>query len=186
MPNTSEYNYARPIVGSLARDFITEPGYRESTRPAPRESVDVAPEVSETQQSAERAKARAVAVSKQSIAPGSIVGFLLVAVLLVFLLFTHIKVAQISEETANLKTQASELQLERTRLQIEYESVFNFKELESYAMSELGMQKPRENQMFYVNSFASDKAVVMGGETNSIGLLDRLSDTFSSFVEYLR
>ena len=82
-----------------------------------------------------------------------------------------------------LETRLQELKTEQTKLRIRYESAFNLAEIEEYASSELGMQKPNANQIAYIDTSAPDKAVVIedGSET---GFVDRVSDFLSGLGAY--
>ena len=46
------------------------------------------------------------------------------------------------------------------------------------------MQKPRSDQLYYVNSTAQDKAVILAEDAEHVGLADRFGDFISSLVEY--
>ena len=82
----------------------------------------------------------------------------------------------------------AELQEQQTRLRIDYESAFNLTEIEDYAIHELGMQKPRSDQLYYISSSdAADTAVVLDqSAAEPLSLADRLGDFFSSILEYFR
>ena len=76
---------------------------------------------------------------------------------------------------------------QQTRLRIDYESAFNLTEIEDYAIHELGMQKPRSDQLYYISSDATDTAVVLDqNAAEPLSLADRLGDFFSSILEYFR
>lgn len=87
-----------------------------------------------------------------------------------------------------LEDQYTQLQEDQTRLRIDYESAFNLTEIEDYAIHELGMQKPRSDQLYYISSSdAADTAVVLDqNAAEPLSLADRLGDFFSSIVEYFR
>ena len=108
-----------------------------------------------------------VPTPKQAIAPLAVLGFAIAAVLIVVSLVA--------------------LQEQQTRLRIDYESAFNLTEIEDYAIHELGMQKPRSDQLYYISSDATDTAVVLDqNAAEPLSLADRLGDFFSSILEYFR
>ena len=115
-----------------------------------------------------------VPTPKQAIAPLAVLGFAIDA--------------QASAEVSTLEDQYAELQEQQTRLRIDYESAFNLTEIEDYAIHELGMQKPRSDQLYYIsNSDAADTAVVLDqSAAEPLSLADRLGDFFSSILEYFR
>ena len=77
---------------------------------------------------------------------------------------------------------------QQTRLRIDYESAFNLTEIEDYAIHELGMQKPRSDQLYYISSSdAADTAVVLDQTAaEPLSLADRFGDFLTSIVEYFR
>ena len=55
------------------------------------------------------------------------------------------------------------------------------------AIHELGMQKPRSDQLYYISGDATDTAVVLDqNAAEPLSLADRLGDFFSSILEYFR
>lgn len=133
----------------------------------------------------EKAAASAAALNRQAIAPFALIGFACAAMLLVFSLMARIQLTSISDETVALQSELTELETEQQKLLIEYESAFNLAEIEEYAMNELGMQKPRDDQIYYIDGTAPDKAVAAeNGE--GTGFLDRIGAFFASLGEYFR
>ena len=121
-----------------------------------------------------------VPTPKQAIAP-------LAAVLIVVSLVARVQLSQASAEVSALEDQHTQLQEQQTRLRIDYESAFNLTEIEDYAIHELGMQKPRSDQLYYISSDATDTAVVLDqNAAEPLSLADRLGDFFTSMVEYFR
>lgn len=177
--NTYDREFENRVYGSLAYDLTTtsaEEFYQE--------------EIYEQQEAApapvveERTRTNAMPVVKQSLAPTAVVGFICAAVLIVFVLMAQIQLSQISNETANLQSSLSELTTERDKLLVAYESAFNLTEIEEYATGVLGMQKPRSDQVFYVDGSAPDRAVVLQSAEGEYGLLDRFSDMIASLGEF--
>ena len=117
-----------------------------------------------------------VPTPKQAIAP-----------LIVVSLVARVQLSQASAEVSALEDQYTQLQEQQTRLRIDYESAFNLTEIEDYAIHELGMQKPRSDQLYYISSDATDTAVVLDqNAAEPLSLADRLGDFFSSILEYFR
>ena len=129
-----------------------------------------------------------VPTPKQAIAPLAVLGFAIAAVLIVISLVARVQLSQTSAEVSALEDQYAQLQEDQTRLRIDYESAFNLTEIEDYAIHELGMQKPRSDQLYYISSSdAKDTAVVLDqNAAEPLSLADRLGDFFSSIVEYFR
>lgn len=180
--NTKQIRYGEGAVyGSLAYDFNNPELY-------PDMSYEPAPEIAapSLEQTSESAAQTAAARSVQSVAPTAILGFICAAVMLILYLVVNIQLTTVSDEAVHLNNQLEELELEQTRLRIAYESVFNLAEIEEYAIGELGMQKPRSDQIYYVDSSAPDKAVVLNAEDDSDTVGWRLSDTLDIIGEYFR
>ncbi len=129
-----------------------------------------------------------VPTPKQAIAPLAVLGFAIAAVLIIISLVARVQLSQTSAEVSTLEDQYTELQEQQTRLRIDYESAFNLTEIEDYAIHELGMQKPRSDQLYYISSSdATDTAVVLDqSAAEPLSLADRLGDFFSSILEYFR
>ena len=129
-----------------------------------------------------------VPTPKQAIAPLAVLGFAIAAVLIVISLVARVQLSQASADVSALEDQYTQLQEDQTRLRIDYESAFNLTEIEDYAIHELGMQKPRSDQLYYISSSdATDTAVVLDqNAAEPLSLADRLGDFFSSIVEYFR
>ena len=129
-----------------------------------------------------------VPTPKQAIAPLAVLGFAIAAVLIIVSLVARVQLSQATAEVSALEDQYAELQEQQTRLRIDFESAFNLTEIEDYAIHELGMQKPRSDQLYYISSSdATDTAVVLDqSAAEPLSLADRLGDFFSSILEYFR
>lgn len=168
------------VYGSLAYDFSNPDIYPELDYSRP---LDIpAPP-----QTRERVVTSAVPRTKQRIAPTAILGFACAAVMLVFALMAQIQLTAVSNETAQLAAKLTELETEQARLLINYESAFNLTEIEEYAIGTLGMQKPRNDQVFYIEGGAPDKAVILEAvQTEETGVFSRIGDLISEIGEYFR
>ena len=168
------------VYGSLAYDFNNPELYREeytTAQPKARPQTQTQTRV--------RTRARTAVHTRQSIAPLSLVGMLAAAFLLVIAILAQAQMVGISSKSVTLRSELSQLEEEQAKLRIAYESAFNMAEIEDYAIHSLGMQKPRADQIFYIDTSSPDKAVVIAnGE--SAGFVDRVSDYLSGIVEYFR
>ena len=170
------------VYGSLAYDFDNPELYREEyaeTEPAARPRTRTETKTHTRVQTRARTAARA----KQSIAPLSIVGMLAAAFLVVVAILAQAQMVGLSSESVKLQQQLDALEEQQSKLRIAYESAFNMAEIEDYAIHTLGMQRPRADQIFYIDTSSPDKAVVIaGGESD--GFVDRVSDYLSGMLEY--
>ncbi|MDR1132214.1 MAG: cell division protein FtsL [Oscillospiraceae bacterium] len=173
---------ADTVYGSLAYDYGREGTYSGRTdRPVDRQVViPAAPRLRE------QTVAETYAKTGQSVAPLAVIGYICAAVLLVFTLMAKIQLTEVTDTAAKLEQQLGELKVAQNRLLIEYEKAFNLTEIEKYATRELGMQRPREEQLFYLSGAVPDKAVVLGGEDDGESFGDRLFGALSSIAEYFR
>lgn len=179
-----EKRYAKGAVyGSMAYDLSSTAVYPDEYAypPARRRIVIPAPPDIKEQ------IALSTAVrSKQSIAPLALIGFACAAVLVVFCLMAKVQLTSVTDEAVGLEQQLTELEVAQNRLLIDYERAFNLTEIEEYATSELGMQRPRDEQIYYMDSTVPDKAVIIDGSGEEDGLGDRIFDSLSSIAEYFR
>ena len=90
------------------------------------------------------------------------------ACLLIKTLFVRIELTQQNDINVELEAQLNELEEEKRRLQIEYESQIDLAELEEKAENELGMQKPNGSQTIEIDTDTQDKALIFA-ETKDNG-----------------
>lgn len=166
------------VQGSMAYDLTNPALYPDYTYGRPLD-IPAAPEISEEVVGTKQA------VSAQAVSPVAVIGCLVVAALLIISLLTRVQLTQVSESCVELEDSIAELQDDRSKLLIAYESAFNLTEIEDYAINTLGMQKPRSDQIYYVSGSAQDKAVVLGAASEPEGVADRVGDFLSAAAEYL-
>lgn len=168
------------VFGSLAYDFNNPELYREeytTAQPKARPHTQTRTRV--------HTRARAAAHTRQSIAPASLLGMLVAAFLVVVAILAQAQMVGISSQSVALQTELTQLEEQQAKLRIAYESAFNMAEIEDYAIHALGMQKPRADQIYYIDTSSPDKAVVIAGGENA-GFVDRVSDYLSGLIEYFR
>ena len=169
-----------PIVNdSLAYDLSRQSQTAERYSTAPQHRPGQRPE--RRTQAAPRPAHRVMVV-----APAAIV---LSAVALVFWIFSlqvKTQISQAQTEIYHLESELRAVEQVQDELEIQYESAFNFTQLEDYAVSTLGMQRPRDEQMHALSHTAEDHAVAVAHNARSNGLVDRLGDVLSEFVSYFR
>ncbi len=175
------YDYgAGAVDGSLAYDFN-----HPALNPEYDDPFGIGAQPEQAEWTAVRTRSVARQRTKQSIAPVTVLGFAIAAVLLVTSILARVQLVELSATAAALETQLSELTTEQTRLQIEYESAYNLTEIEEYATSVLGMQKPTADQIYYIDTSAADKAVVIG-EPEGDGLIERIENFIAGIGAYFR
>ena len=179
--NNAKYG-ANTVYGSLAYDYGKAETYRERMeRPVERQVIIPAPP-----RIREQVKTSAQVKTKQSVAPLAIIGYVCAAILVVFSLMAKVQLTEVTDSSAQLEQQLGELDVAQNRLLINYEKAFNLTEIEEYATTQLGMQRPRDEQVFYLENTVSDKAVILSGEDDKVSFGDRVFDSLSSLAEYFR
>ncbi len=133
----------------------------------------------------EHSAGRRAVRSGARIAPGMILGFCLSALLLVLVLLAQIRMTAISDHAAGLENEILSLRQEQNKLLAEYEASFPLAEVERFALEELGMQKPRPEQIIYLNGLgAEDRAVVIEAREESafsLGLASAVDSLWAYF-----
>lgn len=166
--------------GSLAYDYgktVRTQGRIE--RPVDRQIIiPAAPRIRE------EAAVSAEVKTRQSVAPMAVVGYICAAVLVVFSLMAKVQLTEITDHAASLEQQLEDLKVSQNRLLIEYEKAFNMTEIEEYATSKLGMQRPRDEQIFYLDSTVPDKAVIFDNKKKDDGFSSRIKNALSFISEY--
>ena len=178
----ADKKYGRGAVyGSLAYDFNHPELCEEEYSAAPERVAKPKPQTQT--RTRVRTRARTVVHTRQSIAPATIAGMLVAAFLCVITILAQAQLISVSAESVSLQNELAELETEQAKLKIRYESAFNMSEIETYATRSLGMQKPRADQIFYIDTSAPDKAVVIADRTET-GFVDRVSNFLSGIAAY--
>ena len=170
------------VFGSLAYDFNNPELYRDEYTAAPPKTR---PRTQTQTKAHVHTRARAAVHTKQSLAPASLAGMLVAAFLVVVAILAQAQIVGISSRSVALETELAQLEEQQAKLRIAYESAFNMAEIEEYAVNTLGMQKPRADQIFYIDTSSPDKAVVIA-DGQSDGFVDRVSDYLSGVFAYFK
>lgn len=167
------------VYGSLAYDFNNPALYPDEYSTAPKHEARPRTETKV------HTRARTAVRTRQSIAPLSIVGVLIAAFLFVIAITAQAQLVSLSSDSVALQQELDQLEERRAKLLIQYESAFNMSDIENYAIRSLGMQKPKADQIYYIDTSAPDKAVVIASAENT-GFVDRVSDFLAGFGAYFR
>ncbi|NLA86397.1 MAG: hypothetical protein GX847_03770 [Clostridiales bacterium] len=116
----------------------------------------------------------------------AVTGFIVVAVMMVFVLLAHVRYNDIAGETVRLQTRLDELTEQERKLKIEYEKAFDVNAVEQYATNVLGMSKPDESQIGTVQTTAADKAVVVTPEKEEAPISESMVAFLASLVSYFK
>lgn len=167
--NDDLYFGSRPIFGSAAPQLdIPEPEVVER----PRERVSI--------------RTKTKTATQQGISLFAVAGWVSMIVLAVALLMSYIELNTIANESYELKEELEVLQIEETKLQIEYESTFRLDDIEEYATNMLGMVRADNDQIKYLSNRAEDQAVMMAGSNVETGISASLKSLFTTIAEYFK
>lgn len=118
-----------------------------------------------------RAQARASVRVVQRPSNATIAGFISVALLLVALLFCHVRMNTISRSIVSMKAEIKQLEVEQVSLLTQYEQTFDLSVVKDAALA-AGMSQPSESQVYYIILPGEDYAEAHDPES---GILDKLS-----------
>lgn len=116
----------------------------------------------------------------------AVTGFVVVAVMMVFVLLAHVKYNEVTNETVQLQSKLAALTEQERKLQIAYEDAFDVNNVEQYATNVLGMSKPDESQVRTVMSTAFDKAIVVNPENDDTNVSESMVTFLASLVAYFK
>ena len=119
-----------------------------------------------------------------SVAPTAVVLFLAALAIWTFSLQVRTQITQAQQEVYRLESELRAVEQVQDELEIEYESAFNFTKLEDYAVTTLGMQRPRDEQVYFLSQETEDHAVAVAHNANANTLMDRFSDFVSDLLSY--
>ena len=168
-PGSRYYGTAAP-----ARAPYIRPVARPVEIPAPQERIRTGARTKE-----------ASAQSAPSVSLFAIFGALLAGVLMVFVMLAQISYNEIAGEAVRLNTQLAALSEQERRLEIQFESVIDMKEIERYARDTLGMSKPDADQVAIVRSMPIDNAEIIANNDED-GLMSDFGSFISSLFKYFR
>lgn len=147
-----------PVFGNLAYDL-------DALEP---EAEEYAPEPAPVRELPQAARRRSPAASA-----GLVLGAVFAGALLVAALLGRVRLTALNDQAVRLTERVQELEEEQALLRIQYEERFNLEEIEWVATEELGMQRPRSDQICYVSGQQPDQATVLAEPEE--GLLERIA-----------
>ena len=134
----------------------------------------------------DRAVSREKARSKQGVSLFSAIGFVIVAVLMVFVILGNIQLTEISYSMKETRARIAALEQERDQLGVKYETTFNLNELRAYAIENLGMTEASAVQTISIANVSEDKAVILDGGAAYESVIAKATAFLTSLLEYFR
>ena len=164
--------------GAAAYDVYA---WNQSTAPQRRPEPQHLPEERPLPQKRQRVKART------ALAPFTVVGMLAVACLLVLVVFGYVQLFEATSRVSKLESQLQSLQEEQLLLQSKYEGKIDLAGIEEQAET-LGLKKPSQEQIVYVNLAGTDQAEIYHQQHTSVfgEILDAMQQSILGLIEYLQ
>ncbi len=185
---TVKYASRSAVSGSNAydlsriREYAHEPMRKPGAAPVRQPAEKIEPRtVKKPVRNAARQTHRANGISLFAVT-----GFIVVAVMMVFVLLANVRYNEIAGETVRLQERFDELTEQERKLKIAYEEAFDVNAVEQYATSVLGMTKPDESQMGTVQTTAPDKAVIVTPEKEDAPISESMVAFLASLVSYFK
>lgn len=167
---------AYTTYGNVAVDPAYAPQRRERTDPLVRPRERVA--------ARERVRVRPAGY----VAPTAVLGFAMVAVMAVALIFSYAQLTQESNEIVRLRREAETLSQEGAKLTAEYELAFDLKSVEEQILASGSMVQPQPGQIVTLNIVEPDSVRFYGAEDDGVSqqLWNGIADTTHNVVEFFR
>ena len=174
--------YGAATYGSVAYDLgRVQTEFEIPAQPAPRKK-EKARTVAQPRQ-----KARQKAQEKTGISVFSVVGFALIAVMMVFVVLANVRLTEISYSVSETRNRITKLENEREQLEAQYETAFNLTELRAYAVENLGMTETVSSETIVLGGVRQDKAEILDNSlTEEKGIVSTASTFLTSLLEYFK
>ncbi len=164
--------------GSVAYDpaYYPETGRREDALPRIRTRERVA--------AREHARVRPAGY----VAPAAVIGFALVAVMVVLILSCYAQLAQVSDQIVHLRREGETLAEENAKLRTQYELCFDLKTVEEQVAASGMMVQPQPGQIVTLNIAEADSAKFYTDQPGdqSGDLWSDMGETVGNLVEFFR
>ena len=198
---TATYASRSAVYGSNAYDLSRvrsavpapaeyAPARRPEIRPAYAPAPKTAPRAVPERRTARPPQAAPRTYRKRQKAYGisiySALGFIVVAVMMIFVLLAHVRYAEVTNETVKLQDQLVKLEAQERKLQIAYEKAFDVNQVEQYATRQLGMARPTESQIGAISVTAQDSVVVADSAKETAAAGESMGTFLASLVAYFQ
>ena len=188
--NAYDLSRVRSAAAPAPSEYEYAPARRPEIRPATPSSPKTAPRAFPERTPSRTPKAAPGAYRKKQKAYGislyAVVGFVIVAVMMIFVLLAHVRYAEVTNETVKLRTQMTQLNDQERKLQIAYANAFDATQVEQYATRQLGMTQPSESQLGTISVTAQDSAVVADTQQVTTPANESMGTFLASLVAYFK
>jgi cell division protein FtsL len=185
---TVRYASRSSVSGSNAYDFSRIRDYAAEPERIPDKKPDMRPPVKAEPRAVKKSAAKTAQRAQKSygVSLFAITGFVVVAVMMVFVLLAHVRFNEVTSEAVRLQARLDELNDQERKLKIDYENAFDVYAVEQYATNVLGMSKPSESQMGAMQLAVYDKAVVVSSENKESDVSESMVTFLASLVSYFK
>ena len=124
--------------------------------------------------------------ARTAVAPFTILGVATCACMMILVIFGYVQLFEASSRVSRLENQLKSLQAEQLLLQSRYEGKIDLPAIEARA-EELGLRKPAQEQIVYVNLTGTDQAEIYRTEKTSIvgEIIGAIEQSISELIAYL-
>jgi hypothetical protein len=126
----------------------------------------------------------------QAVRPGvplfEIFALLVTYALVLSLIFSYVRLNEISNDTAELRSQLLSLKEEEKNLRNRFHASYDLKEVENQAINDFGMTTPDSSQIVYLNLPREDKAEVLYNDNFIKTLFHSIARAFTIALEYFK
>ena len=138
----------------------------------------------------EKAKVKEVsqAKAKPIVSSFGLVAWILCMVLLVGIIYSYMKLTEVSDRASRLQSELVAMREETQMLEIKKEQKYGSQQLQEIAVNQLGMQKIQKSQITYVNTNAGDYTEVPQSRTmraDDSPILAGIASGFNTLIEYI-
>ncbi len=167
------------VRGNVAYDPAWEGGAIAAPAPEQQEILQPRPHVSPRERILARPRVQVRPAG--AVAPFAVVGFLAVGVLAVLLLMSCVRLAVVNAESAQLRSELTQLEKQESELQAQYELAYDLRAIEQMLTADGTMVKPSANQMVVLDLSEPDNVVVYD-QSEGANLLDKAGELIGSFI----
>lgn len=123
--------------------------------------------------------------ARHNISLFAIVSYIAVSALMILVIFSYMRLYEISAETSEYKNELARLTKSNASLAAEYENSVDLGAVELLALTRLGMRYPSSSQIVYVNLSGPDRAEVLAQQTTT-GRLSGILQSVKNSIDYVR
>ncbi len=124
--------------------------------------------------------------AKTAIAPFTLLGTIVVSCLMILVIFGYVQLFESTSQVSRLRSELKSLREQQMMLQSKYDAKIDLGAAQAYG-EELGLTKPLQEQIVYVNLSGTDKAEIYQRARNSLlgEVVQAVRESVFGLIEYL-